>query len=81
MSRQFGLSRREASVGGGWGKPPGAHALLTPRDSILLPPSRPIFELFEVSDPPVHKFKPFERALFFFVTSAAFVGGIFLLFV
>ena len=40
MMRNYGISRREASFGGGYGKPPGSHSrdIYAPRDSVLLPP-------------------------------------------
>ena len=40
MTRNYGISRREAPFGGGYGKPPGSHPrdIYAPRDSVLLPP-------------------------------------------
>ena len=83
MSRQFGLSRREASVGGGGGKPPGSLARSTPRDNIYSFPPLPrgsLLKPVEVSEPPVHKFQAFESALFVFTTAAALFLALFLLF-
>ena len=52
--------------------------IYAPRDSILLPPARPIFEPFEFAKAPINKFELFQNALLILVTSAAFLMGTFI---
>ena len=61
----------------------GPHSALTTLRDLSSPPlpSRSILKPLKVSEPPVHKFQALDRALFFFVTAAALVGSVFLLFV
>lgn len=59
---------------------PAAIRANTPRELLPLPMGS-ILKPFEISEPPLHKFKVFENALLVVVTAAAVVGAVFLLLV
>lgn len=65
------------------GKPPAEPPYDAGGRADLLPPlpARSILEPVEFSEAPVHKFQAFESVLLFFVTAAAIVGGVLLLFI
>jgi len=73
------MSRRAIS-GGFDNRPPAPRGIYAPRDSILLPPSRPVFEPREFSQAQIYKIKMVERLLLG-VAVALFVGVFILLFV
>lgn len=62
--------------------PASTHGSYAPHDFSLPPlPPGSILKPSEISEPPVHEFKAIENAFLFFVTAAAIVGGVLLLFV
>ena len=84
MARNFGIATGRKIVGG-FDQSSGPHtrSSYAPRDLYSLPPlpARSILEPVEFSEPRVHKFQAFERALLFVCTAAALVVGVALLFV
>jgi hypothetical protein len=77
-----GMSGR-ARLGGGFSPDAAApRGIYAPRDSILLPPSRPVFEAIEVSQAPLHKSTVMIDALAGILTGVGLVAaGFILLFV
>lgn len=77
MSRNFGVTSG-ATVGDNQPRRSHGGKLNAPHNLILFP-SRSTFEPIEVSEPPLHKFQLFERALLFVLTAIALVSAAFIL--
>ena len=82
MTRNYGISRREASFGGGYGKPPGSHTrgIYAPRDSVLLPPGNLSFPRSEFAQAVLDVFKLLCAFLIVSATGCGIAFAFFVLF-
>lgn len=79
MTRNFGVSHRETSEGGVYGKPPGALALTNARDSLPPLPCGSLLEPSEFTESHIHKFQAFESALLSILTGVALFAAVYIL--
>jgi hypothetical protein len=78
MNRNFGMSHVRTDLGGRYEHPPARSRAGTQRDLNPLLPSGSILEPVEFSEPRVHKFQAFGRALLFLAAALVVAGCIFL---
>ena len=80
MTRNYGISRRETSFGGGYGKPPGSHSrdIYAPRDLNPLP-AQSILHSEDISYPTLDIGGLIRDVILGTITAVALVASIFIL--
>ena len=77
-ARHFGLSRRQASVGGGFGKPAGSHGSGTRAELNSLPPQS-ILHCEDISYPPLNVGSVIRDAILGSITGVLLAVALFIL--